>query len=136
MTISGLQWILDLSGPNPLIDQTAGSASCVGSSVACTAVAQEINNQGSLSPFQFDGVKKGFKVGGITQIQKPGYIETIDGSTDIWIDVFADEAYNPDPNYNAIHNQLFQLTVVPVPAAAWLMGSALVGLAGIARRRR
>jgi hypothetical protein len=26
--------------------------------------------------------------------------------------------------------------VVPVPAAAWLMGSGLVGLAGLARRRR
>lgn len=29
-----------------------------------------------------------------------------------------------------------QPAVVPVPAAAWLMGSGLVGLAGIARRRR
>ena len=27
-------------------------------------------------------------------------------------------------------------TVVPVPAAAWLMGSGFAGLAGLARRRR
>ena len=30
----------------------------------------------------------------------------------------------------------FQLTPVPVPAAAWLFGSGLLGLAGLARRNR
>jgi hypothetical protein len=143
MTISGLQWGLVL-GPTSWIDQLAGSASCTGSSVACSTVAGHINSMSNLSPFQFDGVKKGFKVGGITQIAKQGYVETIEGTTDVWIDVFADETYSPNPGYNAIHNQLFQLTEtwtppveeVPVPAAAWLMGSGLMGLAGIARRRR
>jgi hypothetical protein len=134
MTISGLQWTL-VTGPAPKIDQIAGTASCTGIAISCATVAGHINTLSNLSPFEFDGVKKGFKVGGITQIQKYGYVETIDGSTDIWIDVFADEAYVPDPGYNAIHNQLFQLTAVPVPAAAWLMGSALVGLATLARRR-
>jgi hypothetical protein len=138
MTISGLQWTL-VTGSAPKIDQVAGTASCTeitGTSVACTTVRDHINGLSGLSPFEFDGVRKGFRVGGITQIVKPSYIETIDGSTDIWIDVYADEAYNPNPGYNALHNQLFQLTAVPVPAAAWLMGSALIGLTGIARRRR
>ena len=33
-------------------------------------------------------------------------------------------------------NSSFVASAVPVPAAAWLFGSALVGLAGIGRRRR
>jgi hypothetical protein len=32
--------------------------------------------------------------------------------------------------------QGFEASVVPVPAAAWLFGSGMVGLAGLARRRR
>lgn len=32
-------------------------------------------------------------------------------------------------------NQLIGVTSVPVPAAAWLFGSALIGLAGIGRKR-
>lgn len=37
------------------------------------------------------------------------------------------------PNFGTID---FKPTVVPVPAAAWLFGSALVGLAGIGRKRK
>jgi len=134
MTISALSW--SLAGSN--INQVTGYASCNDDnlSVACDAVAAAINTQGNSSPFEFDGIAKGFKVGGIKQIQKYGYVDTIDGSPDIYIETFADEAYQPDSSFNATHNTLFQLTAVPVPAAAWLMGSALVGLAGIARRRR
>ena len=33
-------------------------------------------------------------------------------------------------------SRLFELTPVPVPAAAWLFGSALAGLASFARNRR
>jgi hypothetical protein len=35
-----------------------------------------------------------------------------------------------------INYQAQQFTAVPVPAAAWLMGSGLVGLAGLARRKK
>lgn len=37
------------------------------------------------------------------------------------------------PNFGTVD---FQPTLVPVPAAAWLFGSALVGLAGIGRKRK
>lgn len=35
-----------------------------------------------------------------------------------------------------VHSLDYSKIAVPVPGAAWLMGSALVGLAGVARRRR
>jgi len=35
-----------------------------------------------------------------------------------------------------IYTGAYNLTVVPIPAAMWLFATALVGLAGIARRRR
>lgn len=39
-------------------------------------------------------------------------------------------------NFNTLQaTNLFSVQVVPVPAAAWLFGSALLGLVGIARRR-
>lgn len=37
---------------------------------------------------------------------------------------------------NTWYNYSFSGTAVPVPAAAWLFGSGLMGLAGVARRRR
>lgn len=38
------------------------------------------------------------------------------------------------PSTWAAHNG--DMTAVPVPAATWLFGSALVGLAGVSRRRK
>ncbi len=38
-------------------------------------------------------------------------------------------------NANSVIAKLGQITVVPVPAALWLFGSGLLGLAGIARRK-
>lgn len=43
-----------------------------------------------------------------------------------------------DDNFNIIEGTWtsFTTTVVPVPAAVWLFGSGLLGLAGLARRKR
>jgi hypothetical protein len=41
----------------------------------------------------------------------------------------------PFIGYNA-NFDMTTLTVVPIPAAAWLFGSGLLGLVGVARRRR
>lgn len=45
------------------------------------------------------------------------------------------EAIGPETGFNKISTAGRALTSVPVPAAAWLFGSGLIGLAGIARRR-
>ncbi len=47
---------------------------------------------------------------------------------------FAEFGSNTDDNFGAILDDV-QLSSVPVPAAVWLLGSALVGLAGFKRKR-
>ena len=42
----------------------------------------------------------------------------------------------PFPGQNPVFNGTVAAGVVPVPAAVWLFGSGLLGLAGVARRKR
>jgi len=44
--------------------------------------------------------------------------------------------FNANFDFTSIHFDSFVQTPVPVPAAAWLFGSGLFGLAGLARRRK
>ncbi len=41
-----------------------------------------------------------------------------------------------DRDYNDLVVRVSGVSVVPVPAAVWLFGSGLLGLAAVARRRR
>jgi len=54
------------------------------------------------------------------------------GTFDIWSGT---TSFGGDTN-NAFYGGGGTLSAVPVPAAAWLFGSALVGLVGVGRRRR
>jgi hypothetical protein len=136
MTISGLSWSLVGS----TIDQLSGTASCSSFSTRCSAMASAISSSGGNSPFQFDGVAGGFKIGAANQIAQDGYfLDTNFLPNNFFMDVVSDQANGAGNNDNASNNALFELTAVPevpVPAAAWLMGSGLVGLTAVARRRR
>jgi hypothetical protein len=133
MSISGLSW--GLNGYN--IEQLSGSASCGIFSTRCSAMAASITLGDSNSPFEFDGIANGFTIEGVNQGPADAYILTVGApDADYAINVLADRV---DASGNTITDATFQLNiapVVPVPAAAWLMGSALVGLTAISRRRR
>jgi hypothetical protein len=48
-------------------------------------------------------------------------------------------ACDKPPTYELSHSELFgssQTSAVPIPAAAWLLGSGLIGLVAVGRRRR
>jgi hypothetical protein len=132
MTISGLSW--SLSGGT--IDQLGGSASCLNNFTRCAAMGVSIGGNDGNSPFEFDGVTNGFRIGAARQIAQDGYfLDTTYLPAAFYMDVVSDQTSPLGQNYNASNNALFELTPVPVPAAAWLMGSALAGLAALARRR-
>lgn len=94
-------------------------------------------NNGLVSFFQVGGSLNGFGTvsgntndfnlvlsdGGFGAPSRMRY--TIEGASDIFL------ATNTD---NDLTNVTFQSTVVPIPAAVWLFGSGLIGLAGTVRR--
>jgi hypothetical protein len=135
ITISGLSW--NLAGGT--IDQLSGSASCLNNFSRCATMATAISGSDGNSPFEFDGIPSGFKIGAANQIPQDGYfLDTTFLPGAFYMDVVSAQPNLAGNNDNASNNALFELTptVVPVPAAAWLMGSALVGLTSISRRRR
>lgn len=74
---------------------------------------------------------RGLAAGQTTLEASIGYFTS--GFENIWTDAsdFSPIALEPVFGTAAV-----TVTAVPVPAAAWLMGSGLVGLAGVARRRK
>ena len=57
---------------------------------------------------------------------------TLDGST--FVQTFASGQWVIDPTLGKVSYS--QVSAVPVPAAVWLLGSGLVGLVGISRRKQ
>jgi len=63
------------------------------------------------------------------------------GTAALGLDIFAPDWYDatpaalPSPTYNSATINVTATSAVPVPAAVWLFGSGLLGMAGIARRR-
>ena len=64
---------------------------------------------------------------------KPWMLSSVDGNADGVMGIPM-QAGGPFAGFNANFNA--NLTAVPVPAAAWLFGSGLMGLAAVARRKK
>jgi hypothetical protein len=58
---------------------------------------------------------------------------TVENQSEVWLAFWLD---NGEGDYGKIDNVMVTATVVPVPAAVWLFGSGLLGLAAFARRKR
>lgn len=56
-----------------------------------------------------------------------------DNQSEVWIAFWLD---NGEGDYGKIDNVMVTATPVPVPTAVWLFGSGLLGLIGIARRKK
>lgn len=71
-----------------------------------------------------------------------GWNNSADPIADFWLDASFGASFWCMPTHNSNYpsgnicgSAHFEVTPIPVPAAAWLFGSALVGLAGIKRKR-
>lgn len=73
--------------------------------------------------------------GGATWVADTGASETTSGSN-IWLVSFGDSGTSLEVDVTREGTITTPATVVPVPAAVWLFGSGLLGLVGVARRRR
>jgi hypothetical protein len=67
-------------------------------------------------------------------VNYPSFFATIDkGSLVLWLD---DSGNTVDRDFSDMGIRISAVSAVPIPAAGWLFGSGLVGLAMVARRRR
>ncbi len=63
---------------------------------------------------------------------------SIDGNQFINPDIIGSRSgiYNKNTSYGFMGSYLVQASVVPIPATVWLFGSGLLGLVGLARRKK
>lgn len=132
MTFNGLEFRLDNTSPN-LIKTASYAGTSINFDLEATA---KIKSNDTVLDFLFgtngDGVRGGAGIPNpIDSLPSAGdYVG--DGSL-IKLSSSADN-YELTTDLNAIG--MFYVAPVPVPAAVWLLGSGLIGLLGIARRKK
>lgn len=98
------------------------------------------NGWGSLGMtvfLRYSLLKDGLEIlsGSVAQTSKPFTVSFLGGGFDtINLSAVIPEAY--DPAYNGLIIDEIKTSPVPVPAAAWLFGSGLIGLMGAARKHK
>lgn len=147
LTTSGLQWTWNAAGgnlgPDALL-QSGGTASCTGTNPgdsSCVNTAPAIT-QNVDSVWNWDGISPAHRVqgGAINAVDTQAFDHSIAGLT-MTVNTGSRTLYanSNTGTFNTANQGKYTLNlidnVVPVPAAVWLMGSAL-GLLGVARRRR
>ena len=105
----------------------------VADAAACTTAG------GEWQAHNYGGFAYILRADGIRVIEGMDYSEYTDlsnvpGAVDTDGDGILDTAYNYDENGDLI--EIINLAAVPVPAAVWLFGSGLIGLAGLTRRKK
>jgi hypothetical protein len=81
----------------------------------------------------FNNQHTGFSSGELMSFIFADEANTLDGPTSI--QAFANAEWMVDPTLGKV-SYVGQVSAVPVPAAVWLFGSGLLGLAGVSRRRK
>jgi len=122
-------------GPPPVFDFDSATAEDVR-----TAVNLALTDQGGI---QFTASRPAYDIGFsfkvldvpiVGDVQVVGTYEAArgDGADDTWVS-------SPDPDVEAYLDPnvtYAKFSVVPIPAAVWLFGSGLLGLVGVARRKK
>lgn len=149
VTLSGLGWVYD-AGTNDLNQAGPATAVCVDTAApACSpfglfahAIIASNGSATSASILDFTGIPADFLNQGVapfTLVNPTAALTTefIFTGSDLQIRVGTVGAQGTTPaDLSGVGgNFSLTLTPVPVPAAAWLFGSALLGLASVARRR-
>jgi len=74
--------------------------------------------------------------GPVLQIGTGANDKTLVFGASTWLDIFSDQARTNKLFGNAHWDLNMNLTAVPIPAAIWLFGSAMIGLVGMRRKNK
>ena len=119
---NGINWGTFPVGPVPMATTSLDTTLISSASVACADdVANGVANGNCL------GLNPSSELGVIAGDDGIGGSPMIDGP-------FASSGFNANFDITAVH--VGSATLFPVPAAVWLFGSGLIGLIGVAKRKR
>jgi hypothetical protein len=122
---------------------TVAGISDADKALAVQLVVWEIASETYLTTRPYSLSTNSSGVGGVFRVRATGSPDNARNQAIAWLNLFATEGetWRPLNNLYALLNdahpgQDFVVQVVPIPAAAWLLGSGLLGLFAVARRKK